>query len=147
MKNNMYNDLAMRGDGRVFDPFFDGFFFPVSSSCKDMERLMKTDIEENENGYVLSMEVPGYKKEEINIELKNGYLTVHASHCENGCDNSDKKKFIRKERSCSSMKRSFYVGDEVKESDVEAALENGVLKVEVKKPEKKVPETKKIFIK
>ena len=48
MKNNMYNDLSIRDEGRVFDPFFDGFFFPVSSSCKDMERLMKTDVEENE---------------------------------------------------------------------------------------------------
>lgn len=143
----MYNDLALREGGRVFDPFFDGFFFPVSSSCKDMERLMKTDIEEREDGFELSMEVPGYKKEEINIELKNGYLTVSASHCENGCGKDEKKKFLRKERSCSSMKRSFYVGDEVKENDIEASLENGVLKVEVKKPEKKVPESKKIFIK
>ena len=91
--------------------------------------------------------MPGYKKEEINVELKNGYLTVHASHCENGCDKESKKKFVRRERSCSSLKRSFYVGDEVKESDIGASLEDGVLKIEVKKPEKKVPETKKITIK
>lgn len=145
--NNGYNNMVVRDGDRFFDPFFGDFFFPTSRSCKDMERLMKTDVEETEKGYVLSMEVPGFKKEEIDLQLKNGYLTVSASHCESSCEGENKKKFVRKERSCSSMKRSFYVGEDVSEGDVEASLENGVLKVDVKKPEKKLPESKKILIK
>lgn len=145
--NNGYTNLALRDSDRIFDPFFDDFFFPTSKSCRNIERLMKTDVEETENGYSLTMELPGFKKEEIDMQLKNGYLTISASHCESSCEGEDKKKYVRKERSCSSMKRSFYVGDDVTETDIDASLENGILSITIKKPEQKVPESKKILIK
>lgn len=145
MKTNSYNDLTLRGG--FFSPFFDDFFFPTSRAFKEAEQVMRTDVEETETGYLLSMEVAGYKKEEIGIEMKNGYLTVSATRCDTPENEENGKKYIRRERTCSSLKRSFYIGEEITENDIEASLEDGVLKIGVKKPEKKLPEAKKIFIK
>ena len=107
---------------------------------------MATDIREVENGYELDMELPGYKKEDVNVDLENGYLTVSASHEENNDEKDNKGNYIRRERRSGSCKRTFYVGDKVSEEDIHAKFEDGVLKLTVPKKQPKVEEKKRIAI-
>ncbi len=110
------------------------------------ERLMKTDIQENGGGYVISVDLPGFKKDELKVELNNGYLTISAEKSLN-TDEEDSGKLIRQERYSGSMQRSFYVGGSLTEEDIHCAYENGVLKVTLpKKDARKVPEKKTIMI-
>ena len=126
----------------LFDQDFANFFnfplMPVSAS-------MKTDIKETDEGYELSIEMPGFQKDNIQISLNNGYMTVSASMNEKE-ENDDKKKgsYIRKERT-ESCSRSFFVGDKIKEEDVKARFENGILSVTVPKAEEKQVEEKKLI--
>lgn len=118
----------------LFDDFFDAPFnrFEVSRSTNDM---MKTDIQENEQGYVLTMNLPGVKKENVKAELKDGYLTISATtHSDSNTQNDD-GKYIRRERYYGSSSRSFYVGEAVTEEDIKAKFENGTLKLAVPKKE------------
>ena len=113
---------------------------------KNAAREMKTDVHEHEDHYELDVDLPGFKKEEITLELQNGYLTVTASK---GLDNEQTKKgkIIRQERYAGTMQRSFYVGDALTEADISARLEHGVLSVNIPKAEaKKLPEKKVIMI-
>jgi len=111
---------------------------------KHAAQLMKTDIHENDNNYELDIDLPGFKKEDINISLENGYLVIEAGK---SLEKEKKGKAIRKERYEGSMQRSFYVGEELKEEDVKAKFEDGVLKLTVPKKEKEeVPEKKTILI-
>ena len=109
---------------------------------------MKTDIKEKKDKYVIEMDLPGYEKENINLELNNGYLEVSAK-VEKEENNDDEEKFVRRERFFGECSRSFYVGDEISEEDINAEFKNGTLKIEVPKKEEqsKLPETKKINIK
>lgn len=142
MKNN--NELSLRSGRLYFDPFFDAFFdFPTSKQNKRGLSFMKTDISEDENSYKLSIELPGFKKENIALDLNNGYLTVTATREEE----TEEKKYIRRERSCESCKRSFYVGEGVTEDDVSATMENGVLLINLLKRVEEAPKTKRIEIK
>lgn len=110
---------------------------------KDMEKvfrrsecdLMRTDIKENDKSFELHIDLPGFKKEEINAELKDGYLTVSTN--KNVENNTDDSKFILRERYSSNCSRSFYVGDAVSENDIHAAFENGILTISIPK---KAPE-------
>lgn len=100
--------------------------------------MMKTDIRETDGSYELDIDLPGFKKDEIKVQLKDGYLTLSAAK---GLDKDAKDKegnYIRRERYAGSMSRSFYVGDGVKEEDIHAKYENGILKLSVPKkaPEK-----------
>ena len=108
---------------------------------------MKTDVRENEDNYEIDIDLPGFEKDEINLELNNGYMTVSAAK---GFDNdkTDKKgRMIRQERYSGSMQRSFYVGDAITEEDVKAAFKHGVLSLTIPKKEKaKLPEKKTILI-
>lgn len=124
--------------GEMFsDPFFN----------EHESRIMKTDIKEKKDKYSIDIELPGYQKENIKIDVEDGYLTVHA---EINSDNEEKEdgKFVRKERYIGSCSRSFYVGNEVQSEDIKASFKNGMLKIEVpKKDEKKeLPEKKYIQI-
>ena len=121
----------------LFDPFFSDDFF--RREAKGERNLLKTDIVENENDYELIMDVPGTKKENINIEVDNGYLTISVK--KNTKEEDSKKNFIRKERHYFEASRSFYVG-EVDEAQVNAKLENGELHITVPK-EQKQPKIKK----
>lgn len=142
MKNN--NELSLRNGRFYFDPFFDAFFdFPTTKQNKRGVGFMKTDISEDENSYKLSIELPGFKKENIALDLNNGYLTVTATPEEE----TDEKKYLRRERSFESCKRSFYVGDGVTEDDVTATMENGVLLINLLKRVEEAPKTKRIEIK
>ncbi len=114
---------------------------------KNASHIMKTDVHENEDGYELDIDLPGFKKDDIKLSLENGYLFISASKAHENDETNDKGKVIRKERYSGSMQRSFYVGDTIEEEDVKAKFEDGVLKLEVpKKDNSKVPEKKYISI-
>ena len=104
---------------------------------------MKTDIQEYDDGYQLEIDLPGFKKDEVHAELKDGYLVVSA---EKGLDEDeqDKKtgKYLRRERYAGSCQRSFYVGEGVKQEDLKAAFHNGILTVAVPKEVQKPVEEK-----
>ena len=111
------------------------------------DRVMKTDIQENDDGYVISVDLPGFRKDELKVELQNGYLTIAAEKALNKDEQNSQGKLIRQERYSGSMQRSFYVGDALTEEDITARLEHGVLSLSIpKREEKKVPEKKVIMI-
>ena len=142
MRNSLWNrDLF---DGFMSDMFEDNFFGGKNPLYgKHAKNMMKTDIRETEEGYELDIDLPGFKKDEIQAELKNGYLTVSAAKGLDK-DKTDKKgKYIRRERYAGSMSRSFYVGDDITASDIHGKFENGILTLDVPKKEAKAVETKK----
>ena len=105
---------------------------------KHVDRIMKTDVREKEDAYEVMIDLPGFKKEEVKIELKNGNLTIHAAKT---LDKEEKKegKYIRQERYSGNMSRSFYVGENVKVQDVQAKFENGILTLDIPKKDPKKP--------
>lgn len=110
---------------------------------KNAKNLMKTDIREHDEGYELDIDLPGFKKDEITIDLDNGYLTISAAKGLDK-DGQDKKgKYIRKERYAGAVQRSFYVGHAVTEEDVKAKFEDGILRLSIPKKDAKAVETKK----
>ena len=110
---------------------------------KNAKNIMKTDIREHDEGYELDIDLPGFKKDEINIELENGYLTISAAKGLDKDEQDKKGKYIRKERYAGAMQRSFYVGDAVTEEDIKAKFEDGILKLSIPKKDAKAVETKK----
>ena len=110
---------------------------------KNAKNLMKTDIREHDDGYELDVDLPGFKKDEITIDLDNGYLTISAAKGLDK-DRQDKKgKYIRQERYAGAVQRSFYIGDAVTEEDVKAKFEDGILRLSIPKKDAKAVETKK----
>lgn len=107
------------------DVFNDNFWEP--SMMKRTSNLMKTDVHLKDGNYNLNMELPGYKKEDIQLELKDGYLNISASRNESSDEKDDKGNIIRQERYHGSCSRSFYVGDAVSQEDIKARFENGEL--------------------
>lgn len=134
----------------LFDSFMDDFGFPNVdriSASKNTSNLMRTDIKENEEGFELEVELPGYKKDDVKVHLKDGYLTVSASKQENNDVKDDNGKYLRRERYSGSMSRSFFVGEETQESDIKAKFENGILTLAFPKEQpKKIEEPKYIAI-
>ncbi len=118
------------------DPFFD-----------DTSKVMRTDIKEGKDDYKIIIDLPGYEKEDIKIDIENGYLNVTARMDERNEDKED-GKFVRRERYFGECSRSFYVGDELESEDIKASFKNGTLKLEVPKKEeqKKLNEKKYINI-
>ena len=127
--------------------FFRGFARPEHVLYgKNAGRMMKTDVKETETGYELDVDLPGFTKDEINLDLENGCLTI-STH--KSLENRDEKKgkVLRQERYSGTMSRSFYVGDNITEEDIKAKYENGVLSLSIPKKEaQKVPEKKTILI-
>ena len=108
---------------------------------------MKTDVHEHEDHYEVDIDLPGFAKDELTIELKDGYLTVSAAKGLDKDENDKKGKLIRQERYAGAMQRSFYVGEELTEEDVKASFKHGVLSLSIsKKKAKAVPEKKTIMI-
>lgn len=124
-----------------FDDFFDNFFQTTTRNSS----LLNTDIKDNKDHYELKVDVPGFEKEDIKVVLDNGYLAISASKEKD--DKEDSGHYVRQERVRSSAVRKFYVGDNIKEEDVEAKLESGVLVVKVPKKEEVVQTEKLIEIK
>ena len=127
-----------RNEFDLFDEMFNDPFFTRGES-----KLMKTDIKEKGNHYELEVDLPGYEKENIKIELSDGYLTVHASMNKSVDDEKD-SKYVHKERYVGECSRSFYVGEDIDQEDIKASFKNGTLKIEVpKKDQKKLEDNKK----
>ena len=129
------------------DSLFDDFFTDYTPDAKKrnmaaVQGVMKTDIKENDKEYELTIELPGYKKENVNAELKDGYLIINATNEKNEED-KDEKGYIRKERYYGSCQRSFFVGKNLKEEDIKAKYDNGVLTLTVPKEVDRLPEEKK----
>ena len=130
----------------LLDDFFD---FPFWSNYTATDSsLMKTDIKEMENGYEVTMNLPGVKKEDVKAELKDGYLTISASSNSNKDEKDEEGRYIRRESYSGSCSRSFYVGDNVTEEDIKAKFEDGTLTMMIPKKEQqpKVEDKKYISI-
>ena len=110
---------------------------------KNANRVMKTDIREHDRGYELDVDLPGFKRDEIKVELENGYLTISAAKGLDKDEQDKQGKYIRRERYAGAMQRSFYVGDAVTEEDVKAKFEDGILRLSIPKKDAKAVETKK----
>ena len=132
-----------RNEFDLFNDFFGGddFFSGRESS------IMKTDIKEKKDKYIIEMDLPGYEKENINLSLKDGYLEVTAKVIKEE-HNEEKERYVHKERFYGTCARSFYVGEDVTEKDIHAEFKNGILRVDVPKIEakKELPEAKRIEI-
>lgn len=107
----------------LFDDMFDDSFFRSYNS------YMKTDIKEVDNQYVLDIEMPGFNKKDISVELNDGYLTISGNKSTNNDEKDTKGNIIRQERYSGSYSRSFYVGDSIKKEDIKANYDNGELKI------------------
>lgn len=111
---------------------------------KNASRMMKTDVKETDEGYEVDVDLPGFTKDEIKLELNNGYLTIST---EKSLNKENKGKMLRQERYVGTMQRSFYVGSSITEEDIKAKYENGVLNLKLpRKDARKVPEKKQILI-
>ncbi len=133
------------------DGFFDNFFSEPAweyAPVVKTSRTMNADVKEFDDKYQLELEMPGYSKEDISAELKNGYLIVAAEKKDNKDEKDEKGKYLRRERYYGSARRSFYVGKDLKEDDIHAAFKDGVLTLEIPKKEVKpvVEEKKNIAI-
>ena len=136
--------------------FDDWMRFPTFCDFDDVEKklygrhaahVMKTDVHENDEGYEVDIDLPGFKKDELNLRLENGYLTVSAAKGLDKDEKSKKGRIIRQERYAGAMERSFYVGEAITEEDVKAKFEDGVLRLCIpKKESQKLPEHKTIMI-
>ena len=135
----------------LFDDFFDFPFYDDTKAEKKLyghhaANLMKTDVQETDNSYLLEMDLPGFTKDEVKVSLKDGYLTISA---EKGLDEDkeDKSaKYIRKERYAGACERSFYVGEDVEQNDIKGEFKHGILKLTIPKvqPHKEIDTTKYI---
>ena len=137
--NNLFDTFF--SDPWFNDPWFDDR--DVQKAQKKLyghngKRMMLTDIKESDKGYELEMDLPGFKKEEVSVELNNGYITIRAAK---GLDEDEKEKktgkYIRRERYSGACERSFYVGEEVTQQDIKASFSHGILKLDIPKKEAK----------
>ena len=136
--------MPRRNDFDLFDEMFNDPFFTRKPEVK----LMKTDIREKDNAYLVDIDLPGYEKGDIKISVEDGYLTVSAKKESNDEEKDDKGNFIRRERFSGECSRSFYVGEDIEAEDVKASFKNGILTLDIPKKdeEKKLPEKKYVEI-
>ena len=136
IRNNFFNDFF----GDMFDdPFFNRGYAPQT-------QLMKTDIREKDGQYLLEIEVPGFTKDDVKAELKEGYLTITADRKEPVVRADERTMYVRKERYYGTMKRTFYIGEEITENEIHAAFKDGILKIMIDKPQPKKIEEEKTII-
>ena len=135
---NLFDDFM---NDFPFEKHFFGEINPLYG--KHAKNIMKTDVKETDNSYELDIDLPGFKKEDINVQLDNGYLTIAASKSLEKEDEHEKSHYIRQERYSGSMSRSFYVGNDVKQEEIHAKYEDGILKLAVPKKAAKAIESNK----
>ena len=123
----------------VFDEMFDDFFPKEPSYAAN---VMRTDVYEKDGYYNLDIELPGYSKEDVSMEIIDGYLNIKATHNVSNEEKDSKGNLIRSERRFGSCSRSFYVGDNIKAEDVKAKFDNGILNIVMPSKEQKSIETK-----
>lgn len=144
LRPSIFND-------NLFDDFFEFPFFDDRAERKlyghNAKNIMKTDIKEHKDGYELEIDLPGFHKDEIQAELKDGYLNISAAKQLNQ-DEKEKEsgKYIRHERYSGSCQRSFYVGDEITQEDIKAEFKHGILKLFVPKKEAKPEVEQRKFV-
>ncbi len=140
-RDNLFDDMF----DFDFDKEFDRMMRPLYG--KHSQNMMKTDVRETGNSYELDIDLPGFKKDEITIQLDNGYLSISAAK---GLDKDEEKKdgkYIRRERYAGAMNRTFYVGDNLTQQDIQAKFEDGILKISVpKKDVQQIEQNKYIAI-
>ncbi len=136
----------------LFDEFFGNAFDDYMKDTqralygKHSKNLMKTDVKETEESYEVDIDLPGFQKDEVSLDLKNGYLTVSAAKGLDKDEEDKKGRYIRQERYAGSCSRSFYVGD-IRPEDIKAKYEAGVLRLSVPKENtRKLPENSRILI-
>lgn len=134
----------------LMDDFFDNF---TTAAFYRPSRIgsapaMKADVQDLDNRYEIDLELPGFKKEDLHAELKDGYLTIKAVHEDTKDEKDENGRYIRQERYTGHYQRSFYVGKEITQEDVHAAFENGILKLTIPKKEAQpaINESKTILI-
>ena len=136
----------------LFDDFMDDFAFPRFNHTdrvlygNNASNLMKTDVKETEDGYTVDIDLPGFKKDEIKLQLQKGYLTVSAAKNVNNDEKDKNGKYVRRERFAGNVRRSFYVGEKVKEEEIHPKFENGILTFQLPKENKNAVEEKKHYI-
>lgn len=133
------------GENLFNDDWMDFGFPEVDKALygKHASNVMKTDVKETDTGYEVDIDLPGFKKEEINAQLDNGYLTISAAKGLDKDEKDKKGKYIRKERYAGAMSRSFYVGEGITQEDIKAKYEDGILRLSIPKKEAKAVEDKK----
>ena len=133
------------GENLFNDDWMDFEFPEVDKALygKHANNVMKTDVKETDTGYEVDIDLPGFKKDEINAQLDNGYLTISAAKGLDKDEKDKKGKYIRKERYAGAMSRSFYVGEGITQEDIKAKYEDGILRLSVPKKEAKAVENKK----
>ena len=140
--------LLPRMTGNLWDDWFeDGFFWPEMRRDEDRaekklygghaKNLMKTDVKEKDGFYELSVDLPGFKKDEVEVELRDGYLTISANKSVDQDKKKAEGKYIRRERYSGSMSRSFYIGENVPEDQIKGSFADGILTLTVPKEETK----------
>lgn len=123
-------------DDMLSDPFF--------RTNENHNIIMKTDVQEKDGNYIVEIDLPGFKKEDIQAELKDGYLTINASKDESNDQEDEKGNYIVRERYTGKCSRSFYIGKAVRQEEIQAGFEDGILKLVVPKiDEKKLKDEKK----
>ncbi len=130
MNDTMFSDL-------FDDPFFEGWRNMDRAAACDPNMsagMMSTDVRETDKGYMVDIDMPGFKKDDISLDLQNGYLTVSAHRNSSHEDKDDNGRWLRRERYAGSCSRSFYVGEDVKDSDIHASYKDGTLCLEMPKP-------------
>lgn len=148
-ENEVLNDLFDMGDVRNYPSCRNAHRHdkhPMKYISNTGLNLLRTDVKETEDAYELSVAVPGIKKENAKIELNDGYLTISINENEQNEEKDEKNNFIRKEIYKGSAERSFYVGEDLKEEDIKAKMDNGILNIIVpKKKEEPKQEEKKLI--
>ena len=137
------------GENLFNDDWMDFGFPEVDKALygKHASHEMKTDVKETDSGYEVDIDLPGFKKDEINVQLDNGYLSISAAKVLDKEEKNKEGKYIRKERYAGAMSRSFYVGDALTQEDIKAKYESGILRLSIPKKEaKQVEATKRIAI-
>ncbi len=129
----------------LFDDWMDFSFPDIDKKLygKHAKNVMKTDIREMDDSYEVVIDLPGFKKDEIEVQLENGYLTISAAKGLDKDETDKQGKYLRQERYAGSMSRSFYVGEDITEEDIHGKFENGILKLDIPKVEAKKVEQKK----
>lgn len=130
----------------MFDPFDAFFNTPMPSN--QTPTLMRTDIKETTDGFEMVIDMPGFKKEDVNAELKDGYLHIEAETSSESEDKDANGTYVRKERFSGKCSRTFYVGEDIEEKDIRARFEDGTLKIDIPKKQEqpKLEEKKTIAI-
>ena len=129
MNDSIFSDL-------FDDPFFNGLHglhHVATDSGTTVTNLMNTDVRETNGGYDVDIDLPGFTKDDIKVELNNGYLTVSAQRDQNKDEQDKNGKWLRRERYAGTCSRSFYVGDDVKESDIHAKYQDGTIRLQLPK--------------